>query len=137
MASESSSLFIQIFNQYGILIIGANIGLAFIGAAMAKKRGYSYGGFLCLGIFATFVVGIIVAACLTPKEGSDFYGKKSENETLSGIACTQCGAVCAPDMVHCFKCGRKIRGVCQSCGSEFTDGMEYCPTCGKEVSEGL
>ena len=93
---------------YGILFFGANIGLAFIGAAMAKKRGYSYGGFLCLGIFTTFLVGIIVAACLPPREGSDYYSKTGAYGQQPGVACTQCGTVCAPNMLHCFNCGTKL-----------------------------
>lgn len=128
------SPFMNFLTQYGFLLFGANLGLAFIGAAMAKKRGYSYGGFLCIGIFATFVVGIIAAACLKPKAGSDYFGKPKAY-VQPGIACKQCGALCAPNMVYCPKCGRKLKGVCQSCGSECTDDMAFCPMCGKEVSD--
>ena len=40
--------------------------LAFIPASMAKKKGYSYGGFWVFGFFL-WLPAIIVAACLNDK----------------------------------------------------------------------
>ncbi len=45
------------------------IGLAFIPASMAKKKGYSYAGFWVFG-FLLFLPAIIVAACLSDKSVS-------------------------------------------------------------------
>lgn len=54
-------------------IIGAIIGLIVnallsrIPAKWARDKGYSYGGFWCLSFFLSFVVGLIVAACITDR----------------------------------------------------------------------
>ena len=42
------------------------IGLAFIPANIAKKKGYSYGGFWVFGFFL-WLPAVIVAACLSDK----------------------------------------------------------------------
>jgi len=55
-----------------LLCVGAAVGLAFIPAHIAKKKGYSYGGFWALGFFF-FLIGLIVALCLDPKPGSEAY----------------------------------------------------------------
>ena len=49
-----------------IVGLGAAIGLAFIPATMARKKGYSYGGFWAFGFFL-FVPAIIVAAVIEDK----------------------------------------------------------------------
>ena len=134
MPDVSGRPFMLFLTQYGFLIFLVNFGLSFIGAAMAKKSGYSYGGFLCLGMFTSFVISIIVAACIKPKPGSNYFGKPVVF-AQPGISCGQCGTVCSISMVYCPKCGRKIKGECKSCGGECSDDMAFCPTCGKEVSE--
>jgi len=52
---------------YLLVMLGVAVGLAFIPASVARKKGYSYGGFWCFGFFA-FVPAIIVAACIKPKQ---------------------------------------------------------------------
>ena len=49
-----------------LLIVGVSVGLAFIPATIAKKKGYSYGGFFVLGLFF-FLIGLIVVLCLDDK----------------------------------------------------------------------
>lgn len=44
----------------------AAIGLAFIPASVARKKGYSFGGFWAFGFFL-FIPAIIVALCLEDK----------------------------------------------------------------------
>lgn len=52
------------------------IRLAFIPASMARKKGYSYGGFYVFGIFA-FLIAVIVAACLQDR---NMYIRRDEVE---------------------------------------------------------
>jgi len=52
----------------GLLI---NMGLAFIPAGIAGKKGYSFAGYWCLGFFLSFVLGIIFAAAIPVKSESD------------------------------------------------------------------
>lgn len=126
--------FIKFLAQYGIWLFGANLGLSFIGAAMAKKRGYSYGGFLCLGIFATFIVGIIVAACLKPKPTSEYYHPKNRYRGVT-ISCGSCGAMCTQDMDFCPKCGSQLKNKCSACGADCTSEMKFCTKCGAQTSD--
>ena len=42
--------FLTNYGVYLFIFFGINFGLSFIAAAMAKTKGYSYGGFLCLGM---------------------------------------------------------------------------------------
>ena len=50
-----------------VIWIGAAVGLSFIPANMAKKKGYSFGAFYCLSFFVSFVVTIIIAAVIKDK----------------------------------------------------------------------
>ena len=113
MPDISSSPFMDFIAQFGIWLFSINLGLSFIGAAMAKKRGYSYGGFLCLGIFTSFIVNLIVAACLKPREGSPYLRSRLVYAP-AGIFCRQCGSLCSFDMVFCPKCGTKIQEIPQA-----------------------
>ncbi len=47
--------------------IGINVGLSFIPASMAKKKGYSFAGFYCLSFFVSFIIAIIIAALIRDK----------------------------------------------------------------------
>lgn len=132
-----SGEFVEFLSQYGIWIffqMGINFGLAFIGAAMAKAKGYSYGGFLCIGIFATFLVGIIVAAGLKPKPTSEYYHNKNVYKGKI-INCTNCGAVCTQDMDFCPGCGSQLKYKCGSCGADCTRQMTFCTKCGACITD--
>ena len=48
---------------YILIIIGVSVGLAFIPSSIAKKKGYSAGGFWAFGFFA-FLPALIVALCI-------------------------------------------------------------------------
>lgn len=47
------------------------VGLAFIPASIAKRKGYSYGGFWVFGFFL-FLIALIVALCLRDKYESAY-----------------------------------------------------------------
>jgi hypothetical protein len=123
--------FIDFLATYGIYLFwffAINFGLSFIGAALAKKKGYSYGGFLCLGIFTAFWLSLIIVACLTPREGSPYLEQKdreqrykqqhqNSSQTQTGqskismapgfFACSGCGAKCENEVMYCPSCGKK------------------------------
>lgn len=58
----SSSLIVAL-----VFYFGAAVGLSFIPANMAKRKGYSFGGFYCLSFFVSFVVTVIIAAVVKDK----------------------------------------------------------------------
>lgn len=90
-----------------ILGIGANVGLAFIPAYIAKNKGYSFGAFWCIGFFASFVIGLIIAVCLPEKTLYQPYGYQNPQGQFSS---------------YCSKCGHGLVG-----------GDPYCPGCGSKV----
>jgi RNA polymerase subunit RPABC4/transcription elongation factor Spt4 len=134
MFMPQANPFIDFIAQYGIWIFGINLGLSFIGASMARKKGYSYGGFLCLGIFLSFLVNLTAAVCLTPKKNSErYHHKEKQNSEL--ISCSNCGALCLQDMDYCPKCGNKLRNSCSNCGADYSDDMNFCSKCGAQLSD--
>ena len=50
-----------------VIWVGAAVGLSFIPASMAKKKGYTFAGFYCMSLFISFVITIIIAALITDK----------------------------------------------------------------------
>ena len=80
----------------------ANVGLAFIPASMAKKKGYSYGGFWCLSFFVSFLVGIIVAASVPDKNQPQATGSQTPRN------CPQCNTPIPPGMQFCTSCGTAL-----------------------------
>jgi hypothetical protein len=127
-----SDPFVDFLITYGIYLIiysyGINIGLSFIGAAIAGKKGYSYGGFLCLGIFVAFWLSLIIAASVKPRAGSRYLEQRYQQQQHaqpnqyqpmaqnaqpaegSVISCTGCGASVASDMAFCSSCGKQNPG---------------------------
>lgn len=93
-----------------LLILIINAGLAFIPANMAKNKGYSFGGFWCLSFFISFLVGIIVAACLTDKREfvrRDEIGGYDRHQTQFEKYCVHCGNGMYNDELFCSRCGAK------------------------------
>ena len=66
LGSEALEAFLAAYAIGWILGIGLSIGLAFIPANIAAKKGYSKVGFWFFG-FGAFVPAIIVACCLRNK----------------------------------------------------------------------
>jgi hypothetical protein len=92
-----------------IIALGLQIGLSFIGASMARKKGYSFGGFWCLGFFSSFLIGIIVAAIVPDL---NLYVRKDELFARPPVA--------PPPTVR----------PCPACGKPVPMGDAFCPTCG-------
>jgi hypothetical protein len=97
-----------------IIVLGLQIGLSFIGASMAKKKGYSFGGFWCLGFFSSFLIGIIVAAIVPDL---NLYVRKDElyaRPVMPPVPppdarpCTACGSPVLADDQFCSVCGNKM-----------------------------
>jgi len=118
-----------------VICIGAAVGLAFIPANIARKKGYSYGGFWALGFFF-FIVGLIVALCLTdknvPQYGQPYqqpygqpyqppyqppyqqpYGQPYQQQPpvqpQATTVCPSCGTSISGDSAFCSKCGFKVK----------------------------
>jgi hypothetical protein len=115
---------INFMSSYGIfIVIGLGVGLAFIPAKIAKEKGYSYGAFWCLSFFGTFIVGIIVALCITDKRTRMYqsqYGQPYQPPVpplqyqppyaqTQTITCPKCGCGIDAASVFCKKCGEKLR----------------------------
>lgn len=99
-----------------LICIGANVGLAFIPAYMARNKGYSFGGFWCIGFFASFLIGIIIAACLPDKTAQGNYappqyppyqppGPRGQFDSY----CPECGHGIVGEDSFCPGCGTKIK----------------------------
>ena len=120
--------FIDFLASYGIylLFLIINFGLSFIGASIAGKKGYSYGGFLCLGIFVAFWLSLTIAASCKPRAGSRYleeinqqYNYRSQNPNQ------QPNESNAPPQQE----GARF---CTGCGAPINSGMAFCPSCGKK-----
>jgi hypothetical protein len=98
-----------------IVSIGANVGLAFIPAYIARNKGYSFGAFWCIGFFASFVIGLIIAVCLPektpaypPPYGQSYqppYGQQGQYTSY----CSKCGHGLASGDPFCPGCGTKVQ----------------------------
>lgn len=100
-----------------IIWIGALVGLAFIPASIAKRKGYSAGAFWCLGFFGAFIIPTIVACCIPDRNvpppwyrGATSYPPPAPPmpPPAAQRACPQCGAACRNDAAFCLKCGAKL-----------------------------
>lgn len=118
-----------------IIWLGACVGLAFIPASMARKKGYSYGGFWAFGFFL-IVPAIIVAAVIEDKNqpayyppigqpygqpqygqpyqppyGQPQYGQQPYQPPYAqpAINCPSCGAPLKADSAFCSSCGTRVR----------------------------
>ena len=124
--------FSSYFATYGIYMLiffSFNFGLSFIGAAIAGKKGYSYGGFLCLGIFVAFWLSLIIAASCKPRAGSRYLAQINQQQYAQPNQYTQPNPYqqpapppTAPPVENTF---------CTGCGAPVAPGMAFCPNCGK------
>ena len=62
-----------------IIMIGVMIGLAFIPANIARKKGYSYGGFYVFGLFL-FIPALIVALLMEDKTVPPFWYQQQQRQ---------------------------------------------------------
>lgn len=129
-----------------LLALGAAVGLAFIPATIARKKGYSYGGFWVLGFFF-FLIGLIVALCLDPKPGSEAYQQKYPSPPYSGAApygqggpanyYGQAGAY-PPSYPPPYPPPQQPQDAgearCAQCGSANLPGSAFCSKCGTRLS---
>lgn len=98
-----------------IVGLGANVGLSFIPAYMAKNKGYSFGAFWCISFFASFIIGLIIAACIPDKNAPGYYAPPQQPY---GQPYQQPGQFDS----YCSKCGHGLKG-----------GDPFCPGCGIKV----
>jgi len=134
---------VSYYGYYGLgwlgwlIIVGVRVGLAFIPANIAGKKGYSYGGFWVFGFFL-FLPALIVALCINTKQpygqpyqqpyytqqppppGQDYgqshygpsYGQNGYAPPYpppgSESRCPRCGQPYQPGDAFCAKCGNKL-----------------------------
>ena len=65
------------------LPLAFNVGLSFIPASVARKKGRSFWGFLCLGIFLSFLISLFVALWSSKKTGDPIVASESDATELS------------------------------------------------------
>jgi hypothetical protein len=105
-----------------IVAVAANVGLAFIPAYLAKNKGYSFGAFWCIGFFASFVIGLIIAVCLPDKMQSGYapygqpyppygqpYGQPNQQQGQYTSYCSKCGHGLVSGDPFCPGCGAKVQ----------------------------
>jgi hypothetical protein len=95
-----------------LIILGLQVGLSFIGASMASKKGYSFGGFWCLGFFSSFLIGIIAAAIVP---NLNRFVTKEEYYARPPVMPQS-----MPTAKPCPNCGRGLNDetFCPSCGTK-------------------
>lgn len=99
-----------------IIGIGIAVGLAFIPATIARNKGYSYGGFWALGFFF-FLIGLIVALCLSDKRTQQQYYQPQYGQPYqppyqppqAQSVCPNCNSSIPVDSAFCPKCGTKTK----------------------------
>ena len=135
-----SRIFIATLIFMAVVYIGAMVGLSFIPASMAKKKGYTFGGFYCLSFFVSFVVTIIIAALITDKNpkpqalytpyyGVPYppYGQPYVPPPYGGITPppqNQPDSSCPPGNPTYYP------PHCPNCGEALTNEGCFCPRCG-------
>jgi hypothetical protein len=120
-----------------IIGLGIAIGLAFIPANMARKKGYSYGGFWAFGFFL-FIPAIIVAAVIEDKTqpryqqpyqpyGQPPYGQPYQQPGQPPYGQPPYGQ---PQQPYAQPAPAAS---CPSCGAPVSGTDAFCPSCGTRV----
>lgn len=99
-----------------VISLGAAVGLAFIPASIAKKKGYSYGGFWAFGLFL-FIPALIVALVIEdktqpryqpyPPYGQPPYGQPPYTQPAGN--CPSCSAPISGTDAFCPRCGARVK----------------------------
>lgn len=133
-----------------IFVIGAKIGLAFIPANIAKKKGYGFGGFYVLGLFF-FLIGLIVSLCLDDKNAQMYQMTNAihsiSNNPIQGQASSigdelkkyndllLQGAISQEEFDSLkTKLLERSDRVCPNCGATAKQGSAFCAKCGTRIS---
>ena len=99
-----------------VISIGAAVGLAFIPATIARKKGYSYGGFWAFGFFL-FIPALIVALVIEDKTQPRYQrpyppyppGPYEPPYTQAAASCPSCGAPITGNDAFCPSCGTRVK----------------------------
>lgn len=126
-----------------VICLGAAVGLAFIPASMARKKGYSYGAFWVFGFFL-FIPAIIVAAVIEDKTKQPYppyqqpYGQPyaQPGQPPYGQPYAQPGQppYGQPPYGQPYQQpSAQPAANCPSCGAPVNGNDAFCPSCGSRV----
>jgi len=144
------------FGMGGLLILailislGAKIGLAFIPANIAKKKGYGFGGFFVLGLFF-FLIGLIVSLCLDDKNAQMYQMTNAIHSINNNPTPTQTSSVgdelkkyndlrqqdaISQEEYESLKAKllNNSEKVCPNCGATVKQDSAFCSKCGTRIS---
>lgn len=144
------------FGMGGLLILailislGAKIGLAFIPANIAKKKGYGFGGFFVLGLFF-FLIGLIVSLCLDDKNAQMYQMTNAIHSINNNPAPTQTASVgdelkkyndlrqqgaISQEEYESLKAKllNSSERICPNCGATVKQDSAFCSKCGTRIS---
>ncbi len=128
-----------------VIWLGATVGLSFIPASMAKRKGYSFAAFYCLSFFVWFLGAIIIAALITDKnpKPKPIYMPYGQPYMPYGPYPMPYGQPVAPPPYGAppqpqNQTGPAVNPVyypprCPNCGQSLTDQNDYCGRCGTRV----
>jgi len=132
-----------------VINLGVTAGLSFIPAFMAKKKGYTFGGFFCLSFFVSFVLTIIIAALITDKNPKPKPLYMPYGPAYAPYGYPPYGQPYMPQQVPPPPYGappppQDLTGPpadntayypprCPNCGENQTSQSDYCPRCGVRV----
>ena len=107
-----------------VISVAVNIGLAFVVANIAKKKGYSYGAFWCLSFFASFIVGLIVAISM-PDKYQPPYQQPYQPPYQQPYQPPAAPPYQAPN--------QQSSAMCPNCGRPVSAGDKFCQGCGTKI----
>jgi hypothetical protein len=113
------------------VIIIILVALAFIPANMAKKKGYSYGGFWVFGFFF-WLPAVIVAACLSDKsiKQSTYYTPPYQPPYAVPVPPP---VYRPPVQTQPVPAAQPAPRVCAYCGTQSASDKEVCSSCGAKL----
>ena len=118
-----SDISVAVIIVFAVIWIGASVGLSFIPANMAKKKGYSFAGFYCLSFFVSFVFAIIIAAMIQDKNPRPLYG----------YPYPPYGQPYPPPYGQPYAQPQPPVSVCPNCGAGIPGTEPFCTKCGARV----
>ena len=114
-----------------LFLLGIYVGLAFIPANIAKKKGYGFGGFWFFG-FCFFLIALIVSLCLSDRNPSSPYqNSESYYNNQNGYYNNY-----SSDNINYNPSDYNNSHSANDANAHSNTAVSYCPNCGNKVNFG-
>jgi hypothetical protein len=115
-----------------IVVLIIAVAFAFIPASMAKKKGYSYGGFWVFGFFF-WLIAVIVAACLKDKTREQAQYMPQQPYYAPPVSPPLYSPATAPPPQAQSKPQALPEKYCPYCGNKYAGDKATCDSCGARI----